>query len=259
MAALRKLKISPFPRISKKAVPMAIRESVRFIFKNATGRLWFVGGSALAGYYAEHRRSDDIDIFVADEISHQSTVRAIRALKTQGAQLENELMSPLFYRSDAKFHDHAFTIAAVVDQNAHAVGESALTDDGVAVASLDTLLMMKIACLVSRCSEKDLYDLDWIFKRMGTPEIEDLVSMGQRMDAGLNVETLLISLNGTALRKEACDFAIPSSGMTTDKAYQIIKRLKSRLIKNLLEYEEKSPPSEMVKELMKSAKDLKKV
>lgn len=259
MAALRKSMNIPFSKISKRAVPRAIRESVRFIFKNATGRLWFVGGSALAGYYAEHRRSDDIDLFAADELSYQSTVRAIRALKTQGARLENESMSPLFYRADAKFEDHSFTIAAVLDQNVHEVGESIQTNDGVVVASLGTLLMMKIACLVSRCSEKDLYDLDWIFKKMGTPEVKDLVSMGQGMDAGLNVETLLISLNGTALRKEACDFAIPSSGMTVDKAYQIIKKLKSKLIKSLLEYEEKSPPSEMVKELMNSAKDMKKL
>jgi len=259
MAALRKLKNLPFSKISEKAVPEAIRDSVRFIFKNATGKLWFVGGSALAGYYAEHRRSDDIDLFAADEIAYQSTVRAIRALKTQGALLERESMSPLFYRTDAKFRNHSFTIAAVVDQNVHDVGESIQTEDGVVIASPGTLLMMKTACLVSRCSEKDLYDLDWMFEKMGTPEIEELVSMGQKLDGGLNVETLLISLKGTVLRKEACNFILPGSKMTIDDVYKRIKRLQSKLIKYLLEYEKKSQPPEMVRELMNSARDMKKV
>ena len=44
-----------------------------------------VGGTALAGYYAGHRRSDDLDLFVRDEAACRAAVLAVKSLVTLGA------------------------------------------------------------------------------------------------------------------------------------------------------------------------------
>ena len=81
--------------------------------------------------------------------------------------------------------------------------------DDVTVAALDTLFMMKAATLVSRASEKDLYDLLWlILHHDGGRTLDALLTEGLRIDGGVTAEAMLISLAGAAPRKEACDFAL---------------------------------------------------
>lgn len=257
MAAVSKRIVEPKPIISETAIPKPLREALHFIFQNVTMGVWFVGGSALAGYYAEHRRSDDIDLFVANAQAHQETMRAVKALATRGAELSHESTSPIFYRTDVQWLDHHFTIAVVVDENLHHVGSALKTKDGVHVVDLETLLAMKIACLVSRCSEKDLFDLDWLFEHAGFPSMETLIAMGQKIDGGLHVETLLVSLKGTMLRKEACNFLLPSSRQTVDQAYRKVMVLQKKLIRALIAYERRSPLSHDAVVLSRAARRLK--
>lgn len=258
MVALRKLDIPPRDHISTTAIPVAFGEALRFIFQTAAGGVWFVGGSALSGYYAEHRISDDIDLFTAGHAEQESAVRAVKALTSAEAILTRESSTPLFYRADVKFKNHSFTASVVLDENVHRVGHALQTQDSVWVADFQTLLSMKLACLVSRCSEKDLFDLDWMFDKAGFPSAEEIISMGQRMDSGLNLETLIVSIAGTALRKEACQFLLPTSELTVDSAYQKIVKLQKVLLKMFLDYEKTAPLSAEAKALLKSIKDIKK-
>lgn len=258
MAALRKLDIHPRDSVSTTAIPEAIREALHFIFQNVAGGVWFVGGSALSGYYAEHRISDDIDLFTAGHAEQESAVRAVKALTGQKAILTRESSTPLFYRADVKSKNHSFTVSVVLDENVHRVGHALRTQDGVWVADFQTLLSMKLACLVSRCSEKDLFDLEWMFGKAGFPSAEEIISMGQRMDSGLNLETLIVSIAGTALRKEACKFLLPTSELTVDSAYQKIVKLQKVLLEMFLDYEKTAPLSAEAKALLLSVKDIKK-
>lgn len=258
MESLRSIDISPFPRISAKAVAKQIREALHSIFKNTIGGVWFVGGSALAGYYAEHRTSDDIDLFAANEAAYHSAVLAVKALKKEGAYLKHESTSPLFYRADVMLKDHSFTTAVVMDENIHRVGRALRTQDGVWVADFKTLLAMKIACLVSRCSEKDLFDLCWMFEKVQMPAAEEIISMGQELDGGLNVETLIASIGGATLRKQACGFLLPNSEVTVDQAYRRIVKLRKTLLEMLLKYEKAAPLSPEAQALARSARDMKR-
>jgi hypothetical protein len=129
----------------------------------------------------------------------------------------------------------------------------------VIVADIKTLMAMKMACLVSRCSEKDLFDLDWLFANAGTPTTAELVELGAGIDAGLSVETLLISLKGALLRKEACGFILPGSRLTKDAAYKKIIALQQKLIRSLLEYEKSLPLSSDAAALRQAVKEIGKL
>lgn len=243
MATLSLKELKPMARASTEVVPAALIKALTHIFSNCGPGVWLVGGTALAGYYAKHRRSDDIDLFVRDETALQTVFLAIKSLQKIGASLSGEAHTPQYYKTSAEFKNHRFTIDVVVDENLHRIGNAVTGEDGVCVADLFTLFAQKIACLVSRCSEKDLFDLCWLFENIGEPDIANLIQMGAGIDSGLNTETLLISLKSTMLRKEACHFLVPHSKMTIEQAYRDILTLQKRLIAALLDYERRQPLS----------------
>lgn len=257
MAPLSLKKLRPMARASAKAVPEALIKALTHIFSNCGSGVWLVGGTALAGYYAGHRRSDDIDLFVRDETALQTTFLAVKSLQKIGATLSGEVHTPQYYKASAELKKHRFTIDVVVDVNLHRIGRAATLEDGVCVADLFTLFAQKIACLVSRCSEKDLFDLCWLFKNAGEPDIENLIQMGAKIDSGLNTETLLISLKSTMPRKEACNFLVPHSKLTIEQAYRSILALQKRLIAAILDYERKRPLLPDEKALRETVKYIK--
>lgn len=259
MAALSPKKIAPFVRMSERAVPGPLRDAIVRIFANCGAGVWLVGGTALAGFYAEHRRSDDVDLFAADSEAHGCAVRAIKALADIGASFSNESRTPQYYRASIALGGHAFTADAVLDEHIHRIGRAVRTDDGVCVADLQTLLAMKVACLVSRSSEKDLFDLDWMFEHMGEPGAAELVAMGSKLDGGVSVETLLISLAGSMLRKEACRFLLPGSPLTPEGAYRRVLALRERLVSSLVAYEETMPLPPETESLARAVREIRRL
>lgn len=254
MAALSFEKIGSRKRISEAATPKAVRDAILRIFGDCKEGVWLVGGTALAGYYAEHRSSDDIDLFVNNENSHKAVILSVRTLQASGALFSKEMQTPQFFRTDVSWQGHKFTIDVVLDENIHRIGQAQRSDDGVLVADLRTLFAMKAACLVSRASEKDLFDLDWIFAHAGEPGMKELIAAGNQIDGGLTVETLLISLKGATLRKEACHFLLPSSDTTPAEVFHRIDTLRNKLVHSLLEYERSLPVSSDAKKLAKAVR-----
>lgn len=259
MATLSVKEIKPRNTISARAVPKAVRDAIRHIFSNCSRGVWLVGGTAFAGFYAEHRRSDDIDLFAASENDHRAAVLAAKSLQKVGAVFSREMQTPQFYRTDVAWQNHKFTIDVVLDENIHHIGDAFRSKDGVLVADLDTLYSMKVACLVSRCSEKDLFDLDWIFSRTGGPDISDFISRGAAIDGGLTIETLLYSLKSAMLRREACGFLLANSKTAVGEAYKKILSLQKKLVNALFEYEKSAPPPLDVSTLAKRVKFIQKI
>lgn len=260
MAAISDKEIMPKKKISPFAIPKAVREAIIHIFKNCGKEgVWLVGGTALAGFYAGHRRSDDIDLFASDENFHRAAVLAVKSLQKLGAVFSREMQTPQFFRTDVSWQNYRFTIDVVLDENIHRIGHAFRSDEGILFSDLTTLFAMKAACLVSRASEKDLFDLDWIFSH--APEkadIPEIVSQGSKIDSGLTVETLLLSLKGTMLRKEACHFLLPGSKITPDEAYKKVLATQKKLIHSLLEYEKNTPLSEDESKLARAVKDIRR-
>jgi len=259
LAIVPLLKIKPKPKISEKTCLPSLREALYHIFSSCKKDLWLVGGTALAGYYAEHRRSDDLDLFALDAFVHRSATLAVKGLQSRGAVLLNERSSPYYYHTDIQFHGHSFTTDVVLDERLHQIGKAIQTEDGAWVADLPTLFATKAACLVSRCSEKDLFDLDWILSKIENFDIADIIQYGSQIDGGLNVETLLLSLQGAILHKERCHFLLAGSSITVEKAYKKVLSLRKKLTQLLLDYEKRIPISLDVQALSQSVKDQKKI
>lgn len=259
MAPLQLPNIAPFPQLSQQALPLALAKALKNIFSEVGEKVWLVGGTALAGFYAEHRRSDDLDLFAGNEVAYKGALHAVRSLKNKGAIFLNESTSPLYYHALIKFLDHQFTLDIVLDKHLHRVGKGIKAKDNIWVADINTLLATKIGTLVSRCSEKDLFDLDWFLGQIPEYKIENLIEIGNQIDAGLNLETLLISLQGAILKKEACHFLLPHSPITVDQAYNKITTLQKTLIQKLLDYQKNLPLSQEAKDIKQTLKDFKKI
>lgn len=233
------LLLKPFSKISK-AVPSYLQKAIHLLFENCGEGVMLVGGTALAGYYAAHRHSYDIDLFTHSSQVFERTKRATDVLIKKGAKFKNNFKTPLYFHADVSFENHPFTLDIVTDENLFKVGEGVLTQDKVYVASFQTLLAMKIACLVSRSSEKDLYDLDWLFKHTKPLLISDLICLGGQMDAGLNPESLLISLKGALLREEACGFILNNTPKNRKQVFKQINNLRNQLVQKIFDYQKTS-------------------
>ena len=215
--------------LAKQVLPRGLFQAILHIFEQNLSGVCLVGGTALSGFYAGHRRSDDIDLFVADEFSFKAAMIAVRSLTTIGAVILDERRSKQYYNGQYRLDGAYFTIDVVVDENLLKVG-TFVKEGNVSLASLGTLLMMKSATLISRCSEKDLFDLIWLFDFFGDLCFEDLMEKGKIVDQGLSGESLLIALASAVIRVDACDFARNKSSKTV---YAEIVKFKEKLEKEI--------------------------
>ncbi len=204
-----------------------------------------VGGTALAGYYAGHRRSDDIDLFTKNSMAFKSAHLAVKSLQTLGAVISQENHSEQYFHCLCILNAHQFTVDVVLDKNIFEVGQFHITQQQVAVADLSTLFKMKAATLVSRCSEKDLFDLEWLTKNFDELTISSLVAEGQQIDRGVTAENILVSLLSSNLRQEACGFVIDGNPKTQNDTYKNIVQFRDHLCKNLLAQIENEPAPEL--------------
>ena len=79
-----------------------------------------VGGTALAGFYAGHRRSDDLDLFTGSTTAFTQTVLAVRSLRALGVELHEVAHSNQYLRAVCNHRELAFTVDVVLDE--HVVG-----------------------------------------------------------------------------------------------------------------------------------------
>lgn len=235
---------------ARKVLPAPLFAAIQEIFQKKPFDTALVGGTALAGFYAGHRRSDDIDLFTKSEAAQKSAVLAVKSLKSLGANLLSEQESSVFYDSSWQHNGHRFTAQVVLDAGLYNVGSFERADE-ITVASLSTIFKMKAATLVSRCSEKDLFDLQWLFNYFPELQLADLIQSGFEIDAGVNAENMLASIAGTTLRAEACDFSL--EGAPAEETYQEIMKFKKELKAQLKVFLKAQPTPELGK-LVRHAK-----
>ncbi|PIT98776.1 MAG: hypothetical protein COT74_13865 [Bdellovibrionales bacterium CG10_big_fil_rev_8_21_14_0_10_45_34] len=241
--------------LAKKTLPAQLFAALEHVFSKRIYDTVLVGGTALSGFYAGHRRSDDLDLFTKSEKAQIATVKAVGSLTELGAILISERESAFFYDSTWSLRKHDFTAQVVLDERLFAVGS--FSDVGsIKIADLKTIFKMKAATLVSRCSEKDLYDLMWLFERFSEFEIKDLIESGNEVDGGVNTENMFASVAGTILRLEACDFALDKS-IRPQETYQRLLQFQKELKAQLFAYLKAMPTPELGKLVRQARKVLK--
>jgi len=216
----------PDSGLAAETLAAPLYEALVHVYAQGIADCMLVGGTALAGYYAGHRRSDDLDLFAKDADAMQATVLVVQSLRSRGATLHQVQSTRQFHSAACRLHDHDFTVQVVLDANLFSVGSAIAAADGVLVADLRTLLKTKAATLLSRCSEKDLYDLRWLLGRFPDLETEALIALGAEIDGGMSAENLLISLVAAPLELASCGFSLTQSA---EQVFAGIRSLKERL------------------------------
>lgn len=230
----------PNAEIAIKVLPSGLRKAILHIFdQNITG-VTLVGGTALAGFYAGHRQSDDIDLFVLNEDSHRAAIYAVESLVQIGAICDKILVkSNQFYRSIYILDGHTFSIDVVMDPGFYGVAQ--FTSCGsIKIASLVDLLSMKIATLVSRCSEKDLYDLRWLFEKFKGKTLEEKIELGSKIDGGVSLDSLILAVGSATLKADACGFC-ELFNKSKEDVYRDVVTFKDSLLKELIALSEITP------------------
>ena len=246
------LERKPQGSLAADVLPAALHRALTHVFAQKLSGCMLVGGTALAGYYAGHRRSDDLDLFTEDDASQKATVLAVKSLRDIGTTCGDERTSAHFYHVTCHLDGHDFTAQVVLDSNLFEIGSGLLADDSVFVADLKTLLKMKSATLVSRGSEKDLYDLHWLFNQEHELDMPALIALGTEVDGGMNAEALLTNLVGTALRESACDFSLTQKPAAV---YAVVTRLQKSLVRGaeiFLRGQPVPPIATLIRKLRKS-------
>lgn len=252
---------NPKLELARKILPRPLLAMIEYIFDQKIGSgCCLVGGTALAGFYAGHRKSDDIDLFVNSAFTFKAVTLAIQSatqkypdLKTHRSNISNQ-----YFNGQYELDQHFFTIDIVIDENLHQNFKSKLVGENLWVAELNTIYAMKIATIVSRCSEKDLYDLQWLFNNPDLPQNwEDRINLAAQIDSGVNVENMLISLLGTHLDEFSCNFSYNNSIATNDIFNQIVN-FKNKIEKELIDYAKLHPFFEENSILDKLIKNLNK-
>lgn len=216
--------------LARSVLPRALYQALVHVFAQGIDGCMLVGGTALAGYYAGHRRSDDLDLFTRDATALRAATLAVDSLRELGASLVVSQRTAQFFAATATLADHVFTVQVVLDPNLFIVGSARRAEDQVVVAQLDTLLKQKAATLVSRASEKDIYDLLWLFAARPELDLEQLLELGREIDGGVTAENAMLVLAGTAPRLSACGFATLESA---EIAFDKISALRERLVEGL--------------------------
>jgi len=229
----------PESRLAGELLPPPLYRALTHLFSQGIDGVMLAGGTALAGYYAGHRRSDDLDLFTGDTMAQRAVVLAVKALGEIGASLADERNSARFYHATCRLDAHDFTTQVVLDSHLFTVGSGIVAGDGVVVAGPETLLKMKAAMLVSRASEKDLYDLAWFFERDDGLDVPTLIALGKEVDAGMNGEAVLISLVGTEMRESACGF---SRTQSPAEVLVEVNRVREGLIRGVEYHLRNQPP-----------------
>lgn len=228
MALLEK----PSSELAAKVLPKPLLRALRHVFAQRLSGCMLVGGTALAGFYAGHRRSDDLDLFTVDEASQEAAVLAVLSLERLGASVETRQRSAQYFRALCALEGHRFTADVALHPPLFRAGRSLRLSEGIVVADLETLLLLKASALLSRCSEKDLYDLLFLLEGREGLSVEGLVEKAAALDAGATPENLLIAVLGARLEESACGFALEPA-LRAREVFRRVERFRRGLAKAL--------------------------
>jgi hypothetical protein len=152
------------------AVTPELRDLLQFIGTCAfVERFYLAGGTALA-LRLGHRRSIDLDFFSnVDRVSRATRQEILHALVPRGAQAIEDTEGNLLldvHGVHVGFFSYSYPLLDPTEDV-----------EGVAVASIADIGLMKLDALISRGARKDFYDLYWIAQQI---PLAELLEMGRK-------------------------------------------------------------------------------
>lgn len=199
---------------------------------------YLTGGSCLAHVYLHHRRSLNLDYFVAEaQQIGEVAERVLLVCESNGWQHQAIRTYPGFRRIEV----HAAQESTLVDIAHDAVlqlvpiAQKPVVDGGVRVDALRDLIANKLTALLGRGDVKDLLDL-CVLARRGHRLLDSLAD-AQSKDAGLDPATLAWVLQSVPTDPGRLDLLEPVT--STD-----LRHFRDAFVKELVEFAlpDSSPP-----------------
>ncbi|MEW6419709.1 MAG: nucleotidyl transferase AbiEii/AbiGii toxin family protein [Nitrospirota bacterium] len=137
-----------------------------FSYEFSRNNLFLTGGTALSVFYATHRTSKDIDLFLIKEVN---LLEYVRLLKDIGRVLTTISESTTFC---SYIYEGGIKVDYVFDRFSASGNKKAAVIDGITinVDTVENIAINKICAVVSRAEPKDIIDLTWLFLNVFNPE-----------------------------------------------------------------------------------------
>jgi hypothetical protein len=163
------------------------RAVLRAFFKHERG-FFLTGGAALAGFYLEHRPTDDLGLFTTAADAFERGRFVLDAVAAElGAQLEIVRHAPGFLRSVLSRDRDSVVVDLVWERVAQAYAEKP-ERAGIRIDAIEEILANKLTTVLSRAEERDLVDL--LFLEKAGHRIESALGAALAKDGGCTPASL---------------------------------------------------------------------
>lgn len=199
------------------------RDLLAEFFRTPTS-FFLTGGAALTGYYLDHRKTLDLDLFTAEDDLESGERRLRESVHELGASIEEIQTSVDFRRRLVRRGEEAVVVDLVRDRGAQLWPEKE-SIGGVRVDRPEEIRANKLASLLGRAEIRDLVDLRAL-ERAGYPVDRSALADAARKDAGLTAAQLAWLLSELRLGPDSS----PPGGVAVEELEAFRRELVERLL-----------------------------
>lgn len=157
------------------------REVLETFFRKER-RFFLTGGAALAGFHLGHRETDDLDLFVTEDVLEEGLAALGAVVRELGATSEEILTTPDFRRRLLRRGGES-VIVDLVRERVVQVFPDKLLIAGIRVDPAEEIMANKLCTLLARAEIRDLVDLQALEK--AGLALQAALDAGIRKDRGL--------------------------------------------------------------------------
>jgi predicted nucleotidyltransferase component of viral defense system len=170
--------------VAKLLTPLQHELLQLFFAEGAAGLGYYLtGGTALSGYYLEHRYSEDLDLFNRAGRNRAADVSFFQdLLQSRNATVTVDQSSASYVRFVAARGSDSVKVELGEDRGQIA---PLRVFDGIAVDSLEDIAVNKVCCIYSRTEARDFIDLYFILRETRW-ELEYLLRNAVRKEAAFD-------------------------------------------------------------------------
>jgi hypothetical protein len=174
-------------------------------FFDVEADFFLTGGAALSGFYLHHRSTTDLDLFTtSDDALARGRTTLPHIAAVLGCRFAWKHESPDFRRAVLSRENEALVVDLVRDRTPQT--HPKVRHGDIVVDSIEELLANKLAALVGRQEERDLFDV-YRLEQHGL-RVQDALVVAEGKDGGATAATLAWLLK---------DFPLPASLVSAEE------------------------------------------
>jgi predicted nucleotidyltransferase len=200
----------------------AFQREVLEAFFRKEKRFFLTGGAALAGFHLGHRETDDLDLFVIEDVLEDGVGALAAVVRELGATSEEILTTPDFRRRLLRRGGESVIVDLVRERVAQVFPDKLLIA-GIRVDPAEEIMANKLCTLLARAEVRDLVDLQAL-EEAGLA-LQDALDAGIRKDRGLTPAQLAWVLSEIQIGDDA---RLPG-GVAVPELREYLRELVERL------------------------------